>query len=221
MRRASKRLDAFTRRTLDIVVSALLLILLSPLIVGAIIWIKLDSPGPIFFRAERVGYRGQELKMLKFRKMADGASGIKLTSGNDARFTRAGVWLARLKLDEIPQLWHVLKGEMSLIGPRPEDPEFVAMMRDDYETILRVRPGISGFSQIAFAEESRILDTNDPLGHYVRRLFPQKLSLDKMYAEEQSLWLNLRVIFWTAAAVVLRKAVAVNRETGKMNLRSR
>jgi lipopolysaccharide/colanic/teichoic acid biosynthesis glycosyltransferase len=217
----SRRLDAFARRGLDIVVSAVLLVVLSPVIAITIVLIKLDSPGPAFFRARRVGYKGEELRMLKFRKMTDGASGIKLTSDNDARFTRVGVWLARLKLDEIPQLLHVLKGEMSLIGPRPEDPEFVEMMRDDYKTILQVRPGISGFSQIAFAEESNILDQDDPLGHYVGRLFPQKLSLDKMYAEEQSLWLNLRVIFWTGAAVLLRKAVAVNRQTGKMNLRSR
>jgi len=215
------RLDAAARRALDIVASAVLAVLLSPVILIAMVWIKLDSPGPILFRAQRVGYKGAELKMLKFRKMEDGASGIKLTSGDDARFTRAGVWLARLKLDEIPQLWHVLRGEMSLIGPRPEDPEFVAIMRDDYEEILEVRPGISGFSQIAFAEEGDILDQEDPLGHYVGRLFPQKLALDKMYAAEQSLWLNLRLMFWTAAAVVLRKAVAVNRQTGKMNLRSR
>jgi lipopolysaccharide/colanic/teichoic acid biosynthesis glycosyltransferase len=214
-------LDALARRTLDIVVSTILLILLLPAILVAMIMVKLDSPGPVFYRARRVGYRGEELRMLKFRKMNDGAQGAKLTAGEDHRLTRVGVWLTRLKLDEIPQLWHVLKGEMSLIGPRPEDPEFVAMMAHDYEEILQVRPGISGYSQLAFAEESNILDSDDPLSHYIDRLFPQKLGLDKMYAREQSLWLNIRILCWTVAAVLMRRAVAVHRETGKMNLRIR
>lgn len=220
-RRIRHRLDATARRTLDVVASAVLLVVSLPVMLVVIVLVKLDSPGPAFYRAQRVGWKGRDLRMLKFRKMAEDASGIKLTSGGDHRFTRVGVWLARLKLDEIPQLWHVLRGEMSLIGPRPEDPEFVEMMKDDYEVILRVRPGISGFSQLAFAEESKILDPDDPLAHYVDRLFPQKLGMDKMYAEQQSFWLNIRVMMWTAAAVVLRRAVAVNRKTGKMNLRSR
>jgi lipopolysaccharide/colanic/teichoic acid biosynthesis glycosyltransferase len=213
--------DAAARRTLDVIVSAILLILLLPAILVAMAMVKLDSPGPVFYRARRVGYKGQELRMLKFRKMNDGAKGAKLTAGQDHRLTRVGVWLTRLKLDEIPQLWHVLKGEMSLIGPRPEDPEFVALMASDYEEILQVRPGISGYSQLAFAEESNILDSDDPLSHYIDRLFPQKLGLDKMYAEEQSLWLNIRILCWTVAAVLLRRAVAVHRETGEMNLRIR
>jgi lipopolysaccharide/colanic/teichoic acid biosynthesis glycosyltransferase len=213
--------DAFARRAFDIVVSAALLLLLMPLILIAGILIKLDSPGPILYRARRIGHRGRELMMLKFRKMSDGAAGSPLTAGKDHRFTRVGVWLMRFKLDEIPQLWHVLKGEMSLVGPRPEDPEFVEMMRNDYEVILRVRPGITGYSQLAFAEESVILDPDDPLSHYVYRLLPQKLAMDKMYANEQSLWLNLRILFWTVGAVLLRKAVAVHRETGEMNLRRR
>jgi lipopolysaccharide/colanic/teichoic acid biosynthesis glycosyltransferase len=217
----ASRLDQVAIRTMDAVVSFVLLIVLSPLILLTIIAIKLDSRGPTFFRAERVGYEGSELRMLKFRKMGRDATGPKLTSGDDLRLTRIGVWLTRLKLDEIPQLLHVLRGEMSLVGPRPEDPEFVAMMRSDYVTILQVKPGITGYSQIAFAEESNILDPDDPLNHYIVRLFPQKMSLDKMYATERSLILNLRILFWTAAAVLLRRAVAVHRDTGKMNLRSR
>jgi lipopolysaccharide/colanic/teichoic acid biosynthesis glycosyltransferase len=215
------RVDDVAIRTMDAVVSFALLILLSPLILVTIILIKLDSRGPMFFRAQRVGYRGSDLKMLKFRKMARDATGPKLTSGKDLRLTRIGVWLTRLKLDEIPQLWHVLRGDMSLVGPRPEDPEFVEMMRAEYATILQVKPGITGYSQIAFAEESSILDPEDTLNHYIVRLFPQKLALDKMYATERSLVLNLRILAWTAAAVLLRRAVAVHRDTGKMNLRSR
>jgi lipopolysaccharide/colanic/teichoic acid biosynthesis glycosyltransferase len=205
------RLDKAAIRIMDIVTSLVLLVLLSPVILLTIIIIKIDSRGP----------EGSELRMLKFRKMGRDATGPKLTAGDDARLTRIGVWLTRLKLDEIPQLWHVLKGEMSLVGPRPEDPEFVEMMRAEYRTILQVKPGVTGYSQIAFAEESNILDPDDPLDHYIVRLFPQKLALDKMYADERSLVLNLRILFWTAAAVVMRRAVAVHRDTGKMNLRSR
>lgn len=213
--------DAVARRTLDIMVSAMLLLLLLPVILIAMALIKLDSPGPFFYRGKRVGYKGRDLHMLKFRKMSDGASGPKLTSGEDHRLTRVGVWLTCLKIDEIPQLWHVLKGEMSLVGPRPEDPEFVEMMRADYDVILQVKPGVTGYSQIAFAEEINILDPKDPLAHYVERLFPQKLGLDRMYAAEQSIWLNLKILAWTVAAVILRRAVAVHRKTGEMNLRMR
>lgn len=220
-RRSGLRLGDLTIRAMDIVTSFVLLVLLSPVILLTIIVIKLDTRGPGFYRANRVGYGGRPLAMLKFRKMARDATGPKLTQGNDQRLTRVGVWLTRLKLDEIPQLWHVLRGEMSLVGPRPEDPEFVEMMKSEYSTILQVRPGVTGYSQIAFAEESNILDPEDPLNHYIVRLFPQKLALDKMYVEERSLILNIRILAWTAAAVVARKAVAVHRNTGKMNLRSR
>lgn len=216
-----RRLDKAAIRIMDVVTSLVLLVLLSPVILLTIIIIKLDTRGPGFYRANRVGYEGSELRMLKFRKMGRDATGPKLTSGDDERLTRVGVWLTRLKLDEIPQLWHVLKGEMSLVGPRPEDPEFVEMMRAEYRTILQVKPGVTGYSQIAFAEESNILDPDDPLNHYIVRLFPQKLALDKMYADERSLVLNVRILFWTAAAVVMRRAVAVHRDSGKMNLRSR
>lgn len=214
-------LDAIARRTLDVVLSATLLLLLTPVILAAIAMIKLDSPGPAFYRARRVGWKGRDLRMLKFRKMADGATGAKLTARTDRRLTRVGAWMTRAKLDEIPQLWHVLRGEMSLVGPRPEDPDFVELVHEDYKVILQVRPGVSGYSQLAFAEESNILDSSDPMSHYLGRLFPQKRGLDKLYASEQSLRLYLRILFWTVVAVVLRRNVAVNRETGKMNLRSR
>lgn len=213
--------NAAAIRALDIVVSALLLILLSPVIAIAILIIRLDSPGPAFFRVDRIGFHGAALRMLKFRKMYDGASGSNLTTDDDDRFTRVGATLSKLKIDEIPQLWNVLRGEMSLVGPRPEDRQFVEMHDDVYRTILSVRPGITGLSQIAFAEESRILDDDDPLNHYVERILPQKVLLDEMYAQDRTLWLNLRILFWTAAAVVMRRQVAVHRDSGKMNLRRR
>jgi lipopolysaccharide/colanic/teichoic acid biosynthesis glycosyltransferase len=213
--------DRAAKRALDMVVAGGLLLVLLPLIATASLLIMLDSPGGAFFRCERAGFRGRRLRMLKFRKMRDGASGRALTTDDDERFTRVGGWLAKFKLDELPQLWHVLRGDMSLVGPRPEDPSFVERHGSAYDHILSVRPGITGLSQLAFAEESRILDDDDPLGHYVDRLLPQKVNLDRLYASQRTLFLDLKILLWTAAAVILRRQVAVHRGTGRMNLRKR
>src|SRR3712207_3739205 len=147
---------AFLKRSLDFTVAALLLTAALPVIALVAIIIKLDSRGPVFYRASRIGHRGLPLRMLKFRKMHHHATGPALTMADDHRFTRVGEWLARTKLDELPQLWNVVKGDMSLIGPRPEDPSFVAMHLEEFAELLRVRPGVTGLSQLAFAEESRI-----------------------------------------------------------------
>ena len=201
--------------------SALLLTVFSPLIVAVAAAIKLDSRGPVFFRCRRVGFHGNDLQMLKFRKMRHAATGAALTLVDDNRFTRVGHWLAKSKLDEVPQLWNVLRGEMSLVGPRPEDPKFVELQRAEYETILTVRPGVTGLCQLAFAKEGEILDRDDRVGDYVARLLPQKAALDKFYAEQRSLRLDLRVLAWTAIAVFARRDVAVHRATARMNLRRR
>ena len=213
--------QALLKRAFDFAVSASLLALLLPVIVLVAVAIKLDSRGPVFFRCSRVGYRGRALRMLKFRKMYDGASGSPLTAAEDGRFTRVGKFLAASKLDEIPQLWNVLKGEMSLVGPRPEDHRFVALDRRAYAEILKVKPGITGLSQLAFSEESRILDPTDRIRHYVERVLPQKMKMDALYAARQSVSLDTRVLFWTAVTVALRQPVAVHRETGAMSLRRR
>ncbi len=213
--------QAGIKRTFDIAISATVLMLALPLIIVVALMVRVESPGPVFYRARRVGRGGRPLRMLKFRKMHHNASGAPLTMSEDERFTRVGRLLAKTKLDEIPQLWHVLNGEMSLIGPRPEDPKFVAERFDDYADILSVRPGVTGLSQIAFAEESAILDKIDPMEHYRTRIFPQKIRLDRMYAETPSLRMDLSILFWTCAAVVLRRQVAVHRESGRMNLRRR
>jgi lipopolysaccharide/colanic/teichoic acid biosynthesis glycosyltransferase len=159
--------------------------------------------------------------MLKFRKMHAGAGGAALTVERDERFTRVGRWLAKLKLDEIPQLWHVLAGEMSLVGPRPESEMFVALFRDDYDLILAARPGIVGFSQIAFVSEGRVLDHADPIGDYVERILPQKIAMDRLYVEQLSAMLDVRIFLWAIVAVLLRRQVAVDRVTGHLSLRHR
>lgn len=183
--------------------------------------IVIDSRGGILFRCSRVGRNGRTMSMLKFRKMQRGASGVALTTANDERFTRTGRFLARTKLDEVPQLWNVLRGDMSLVGPRPEDPEFVERFRDDYAEILGAKPGITGLSQLAFAKESEIIDVDDPVQDYVSRLLPQKIALDRYYARHRSLLLDVKILYWTAAAVILRRNVAVHRSTGRMSRRRR
>jgi len=218
---AVQSLNRAAIRILDVVVAAFLLVLLLPLMVLTVIAVRAESPGPAFFWCDRVGYRGRRLRMLKVRKMSQHASGCALTTAEDARFTRIGGLLTKLKIDEIPQLLHVLGGSMSLVGPRPEAAEFVALHPRDYGEILSVPPGITGLSQIAFVDERRILDPADPVEHYISRILPQKMALDRMYARQRSLSLNLRILLWTTAAVVMRCQVAVHRDTAKMNLRKR
>jgi lipopolysaccharide/colanic/teichoic acid biosynthesis glycosyltransferase len=209
------------KRVFDVVVSATLLLLLLPLILLVALLIKLDSRGPVFYRTERAGHRGRPLNMLKFRKMHADASGLALTLNGDSRFTRLGKWLAKTKIDEVPQLWNVLMGEMSLVGPRPEDHSFVARRLEDYGEILTARPGIIGLSQVAFAKESQILDLDDPVSHYVGAILPQKTGLDRLYVRAGSLRMDVRILFWGSVAVLLRRPIAVHRESGKMNLRRR
>jgi lipopolysaccharide/colanic/teichoic acid biosynthesis glycosyltransferase len=210
-----------SKRIFEFVVSLLLAIVLLPVILLVVVLVRIDSPGPILFRSRRVGYLGEPLQMVKFRKMHEDATGVQLTARGDERFTRAGRWLARVKLDELPQLWHVIRGDMSLVGPRPESPDFVGHHAEAYDEIIRVKPGIMGLSQLAFAGESSILDPHDPLEHYVTGLLPQKVALDRLYTERWTFWLDIRIALWTVVAVVFRREVAVDRGTGNMRLRKR
>ena len=215
------RFDDSLKRLLDVLAAGGLLLVLSPLIAVVAVWVKLDSAGSVFYRCRRVGLHGRELKMLKFRKMHQDADGPALTVNGDGRLTRVGRFLARSKVDEIPQLWNVLKGEMSLVGPRPEDPSFVVLRPEDFEIILRVRPGITGPSQLAFAKESELLDPSDRLTDYLERFLPQKIALDRLYVAQRTVRLDLSILVWTLAAVVLRRDVAVNRKTIRLTRRMR
>jgi lipopolysaccharide/colanic/teichoic acid biosynthesis glycosyltransferase len=215
----TKALDGAAKRAFDIAVSAILLVLLAPVIAVVAIAIKLDSPGEVFYRCRRIGQGGEPFEMLKFRKMRSDAAGLPLTLANDDRFTRIGPFLTKTKLDEIPQLWNVLRGEMTLVGPRPEDPAIVAVRRAEFEPVLRVKPGVTGLNQLAFADESSILDPDDRVGHYLSYLLPQKLALDALYASKRTFALDLQILAWTFAAVALRKDVAVDRRTGKPSAR--
>ena len=206
------------KRVLDVVSATLLAIVLAPLIVGLAIAIKLESEGPVFYRSRRVGRYGKEFTILKFRKMHDRATGPKLTVANDPRFTHLGAFLARTKLDELPQLWNVIRGDMSLIGPRPEDALFVAHQAEMYRTILTVRPGLTGLCQLAFVREAEVLSSVDLQRDYVDRLLPGKVRMDSLYAEQRSFALDLRIMLWTVPAL-LGLDVAVNRENGTLSRR--
>ena len=132
-----------------------------------------------------------------------------------------GRFLSLTKLDELPQLWNVIRGEMSLVGPRPEDPKFVALHPTEYDEILQVTPGITGLCQLAFAREGELLASDDRVDAYVEYLLPQKVQLDVLYASRRTLAMDLRILVWTAVAVVLRREVAVGRETGRLSVRRR
>jgi lipopolysaccharide/colanic/teichoic acid biosynthesis glycosyltransferase len=220
-RRFLTALDSGTKRGVDLILASTLLVLLALPIALLALAIRLDSTGPIFYRCRRIGFGGREFWMVKFRKMHEGAAGPALTAKADARFTRLGRFLAETKLDELPQLWNVVKGEMSLVGPRPEDPGFVAEQAEDYKRILTVRPGITGLCQLAFAKENEILDPADANRHYLTSILPQKVGMDILYAERRSLAMDARIVFWTVAAVALKRPVAVHRGSGRMNIRRR
>jgi lipopolysaccharide/colanic/teichoic acid biosynthesis glycosyltransferase len=186
------------KRVFDLFGAALALLLAAPLMALAALAIKLDSPGPVFFRQQRVGRGGRLFRVHKFRTMvADApARGPALTVGDDARITRVGRWLRHSKLDELPQLLDVLAGDMSLVGPRPEVPQYVAhypaALRDK---VLALKPGITDPVSLAFADESALLArAADPEREYVEVILPRKLRASADYAERATLASDLGVI---------------------------
>jgi lipopolysaccharide/colanic/teichoic acid biosynthesis glycosyltransferase len=204
----------------DRVIACLVLLLLAPIMALIALCVVLESRGGPFYRAARVGKHGCRIYVLKFRKMRRGAAGRPLTVADDERFTRLGRYLARTKLDELPQLINVIRGQMSLVGPRPEDPSFVERHSAEFEPILKVRPGMTGLSQLAFAAESRILDPTDPILDYEERILPQKLKLDALYVNQWHPLLDVRIACWTLAETLLSVPVSVDRSTARMGVRT-
>jgi lipopolysaccharide/colanic/teichoic acid biosynthesis glycosyltransferase len=194
-----------SKRLFDVLAAASGLILLAPALLAIALWIRLDSPGPALFRQRRVGRHGRHFDIYKFRTMADRPDeGRQLTVGRDPRITRAGRFLRRTKLDELPQLLNVLEGTMSLVGPRPEVPRYV----DRYppavrQTVLSVAPGITDLAAILYKDENDILGrAQDPERAYVETILPVKLEYYQRYVRERSFWLDLRIIFRTLAAIL-------------------
>ncbi|MFN8121233.1 MAG: sugar transferase [Thermoleophilia bacterium] len=198
----SRRGSEIAQRVTDIVLSSILLVFTAPVWAVLAAAIKLDSPGPVLYRANRIGQNELPFKMLKFRKMYDGATGPALTLDNDDRFTRMGRFLAHSKLDELPQLWNVLKGDMSLVGPRPEDARYVRAHHEAYRSVLAVRPGITGLSQIRYRSEFEHLVGDDFEAFYLSTLLPTKLAIDQYYVDHRSWLLDMKCLLWTGIAVI-------------------
>lgn len=197
LRIASAR-EPHALRAFDLVLAVA--ILPFALVVGLLIaiLIVIDSPGPVFYRAIRVGKDGRTFEMLKFRKMRRCATGMPLTMANDERFTPMGQFLALTKLDELPQLYNVLRGEMRLVGPRPEDVAFVERYRDLYDEILTVVPGITGPAAVEYASESKLLaGQKDPLAYYQEILMPRKIDIDVQYIRNRSVAGDSRILLTT------------------------
>lgn len=193
------------KRLFDIGFSILGLLILSPVLVVAAILVRLSSPGPVLFRQERVGREFQSFTIYKFRTMVADAPqrGAAITCGDDPRITRVGRLLRATKIDELPQLFNVLRGDMSFVGPRPEVRRYVEMFADDYREILAVRPGITDIASILYRDEAEILGrAADPQAEYVERILPHKIRLAKEYRRRSSVLFDIGVILKTILAVV-------------------
>ena len=187
------------KRLFDIAASCIGLLLLAPVLLGIAVWIKRDSSGPVFFRQERIGRHGQPFRIYKFRSMRQDNAGLQITVGADDRITRSGHFIRAYKLDELPQLINVLLGDMSIVGPRPEVPRYVALYPADVRAeVLSVRPGITDLASVQYRSESTLLaQSSNPEQTYVDTILQAKLALCRQYVRERSFWLDLRIIGMT------------------------
>ncbi len=194
-----------SKRLFDLALTIPGLLAIAPLLLLISLWIKLDSRGPVFFKQTRVGLRGKVFELFKFRTMVPNAEalGLQLTTGEDKRITRAGQFLRRFKLDELPQLFNVLLGQMSLVGPRPEVPRYVACYPDEVRAlVLSIPPGITDNASIEFRNENSLLDASkDPERTYIEDILPIKLDFYLKYAKSHSVLGDFRIIFRTLGAI--------------------
>ncbi|MFZ0548011.1 MAG: sugar transferase [Candidatus Promineifilaceae bacterium] len=204
--RSGRRLDNAVRRLLDIIGAGLGLLLLMPLFLFIAWRIKRDSDGPSLYWGTRMGKNGRRFRILKFRTMyerPESYNGPKITAQTDNRITPIGHWLRDTKLNELPQLWNVLIGEMSLVGPRPEDPDLVqSWPKEVRQELLSVRPGITSPASILYRDEEQLLNAGGLLDDYLHVILPSKLRLDLLYVRHRTLLSDLDVLFWTALALL-------------------
>jgi len=190
------------KRCIDIALRFLVLMLLSPILIAVVLAVRLCSGSPILFRQERIGLRFRRFYILKFRTMRV-ASGPSVTVAGDDRITRDGRFLRRTKLEELPRFGNVLRGDMSLVGPRPEIPEYVDLLREPYRTVLTVRPGITDLASIHFRNEEEVLSrTAEPLREYAERVLPAKLDLAEENIRTHTVLGDISILFRTAASIV-------------------
>ncbi len=198
-------LDNGLKRLFDIAVSAIGLLFLTPFFLAIGYFIKRDAPGPIYYRGHRSGKDGHVFRILKFRTMVESAqnSGPRVTAQDDPRITRLGHWLRDSKLNELPQLWNVLVGEMSLVGPRPEDPTIVKTWDESIRReVLSIRPGITSPASVLYRNEESLLNNDNAMRTYIKSVLPSKLRLDQLYVRHHSFLLDLDILFWTVLVLL-------------------
>lgn len=198
----------YGKRVFDFTAALAGTIFLLPLFSVISLLIKLDSPGSVFFLQERVGRNFRNFRLIKFRTMKENAPsmGPALTKRGDSRITRVGRYLRRYKLDELPQLLNVIKGDLSLVGPRPELQKYVAAFKDDYQEILRIRPGITDFAAVEFRDEEETLQKFDDIERgYLEAVLPRKIELYKKYLNEASFSTDLKLVLKTLLAIPFSK----------------
>jgi len=195
--------DSVLKQTFDTLMAALGLLALSPLFVVVAVLIKLEDGGPVFYKAKRVGLRGKLFPLYKFRSMRIDADrmGPGITTSGDPRITRIGAWVRRHKVDELPQLLNVIAGDMSLVGPRPEDPRYVAMYTPEQRQILQVRPGITSAASLAYRNEEQMLSGPNWQDTYIHEVMPAKLAIDLDYLARRNLLTDLTLILRTIGAM--------------------
>lgn len=204
-KRLERRLTEIVKRLFDIFFAALGLLLFSP-VMAYLAWrVKKDTPGPALYHGERVGKDGKLFRIHKFRTMyeqPESYQGPRVTSIDDARVTPLGKWLRKTKLNELPQLWNVLKGEMSFVGPRPEDPEVVKTWPDEVRReVLSVKPGITSPASVLYRQEEDLLSQKEVMHTYLEDILPSKLRLDRLYVRHRSFWGDIDILFWTMLAL--------------------
>lgn len=192
-----------SKRAVDIALAALLLAASFPLLIVAIVLIKWDSAGPAIFRQMRMGRGFRQFPLLKLRTMRLCNHGLKYTLGADPRITGVGRWLRWLKIDELPQLWNVLRGEMSLVGPRPVIPELALEFRSHYEQLLLVRPGLTDPATLKYCRETQLLaSVTEPLGYFKTVVTPDKIRISEAYMKRANGWTDLGVLLRTVSALL-------------------
>ena len=195
----------YFKRVFDAIAAGLGLLFLFPVFIVIAVLIKIEDGGSVFFRQERVGQNWKTFRIYKFRTMVENAEklGAQVTTGDDPRITRIGRFLRKYKLDELPQLINVVKGEMSLVGPRPEVPRYAKLFKQDYDEILKVKPGITDFASIEYKDENELLSgVSDPEKVYINKILPEKIKYYKKYIEKISFLTDFALIIRTLWRIV-------------------
>ena len=194
----------FFKRVFDVISSLVALAIFSPIFIFISVWILIDSPGGVFYKQIRVGKNRKEFGLLKFRSMRpDSDRSGQLTIGNDSRVTKVGKFIRKFKLDEVPQLINILKGEMSVVGPRPEVPKYVNLYINEQLHVLDVLPGLTDYASIEYLDEQKVLGaSDDPEETYIKEVMPAKLALNLKYIQDRNFWLDIKLILKTISLIL-------------------